>query len=136
MNVPRRGGDDARCHGAAEAERIADREHPVAHLRLIRISPNGRRQRCLWLDFKKCEIAQGVATDDFGLQSRVVGQGHGYLLGVGDDMIVGDDQTGRIDDEPRAERGDPGWRRIWGSRCTFLAKKVAEELVEWRSRAG
>ena len=52
--------------------------------------------------------------------------------GVGDDMVIGDDQPGRIDDEPRAERGDA---RSGRARCGFFAEEFAEHLVERRARA-
>ena len=75
-----------------------------------------------------------VAPDHFGLQGRVIGQGHGDLLGIGDHVIVGNDEPGWIDDEPRAERCDSRRRRIGPAMAALLAEKIAEELVQRRSR--
>ena len=47
MDVARRRRDDPGGDGAAEPERVADRQHPVADPRLARIAPGGGRQRRL-----------------------------------------------------------------------------------------
>ena len=57
--------------------------------------------------------------DQLGLEPRAVVEDDGDLVGVGDHVIVGDDDAGRIDDEAGAERIDaraargsaPGRRR-------------------------
>ena len=64
---------------------------------------------------------------DLRRQDSFVRQRHRDLLGVGDDMVIGDDQPGRIDDEPRTERGDA---RPGRARRGLFAEKFAEHLVE------
>jgi len=60
-------------------------------------------QRLFRLDLEESEIGHRVATDDLRLEDRIVGQNDVDLLGARDDMIVGHDQAGGIDDEAGAE---------------------------------
>ena len=133
MDIARGGRDDARRDRAAEPERVADRQHPIADPGLGRIAPARRRQRRLGVDLEQRQIADLIAADDVGLQARIVREGDGDLLGVGDHMVVGDDQSRRIDDEARAERGrraDP----VRAARSAVIAEEVAEKLIERRPR--
>ncbi len=135
MDIARRGRDDPGSDRAAEAKRVADRQHPIADPGLGRIAPARRRQRRLGIDFQQRQIADLIAPDDVGLQARIIREGDGDLLGVGDHMVVGDDQSRRIDDEARAERGrraDP----VRAARSAVVAEKVVEKLIERRSRRG
>jgi hypothetical protein len=59
------------------------------------------------------------------------------LVGVGDDVIVGDDEAGRVDDEARTEGGDAvrhltlvAARSTWSAWTTLAAAAVLEELFE------
>ena len=52
-----------------------------------------------------------VRADQFGLERGAVVEDDGDLVGVGDHVIVGDHDAGRIDDEAGAERIDPARRR-------------------------
>ena len=56
--------DDARRHRAAEAERIADREHPVADARRI-VRKLGEREIAA-LDLDQREIGARIGADDLG----------------------------------------------------------------------
>ncbi len=53
------------------------------------------------------EIALAVLADEFGGELGAVIEDDVDLVGVGDDVVVGDDEAGRIDDEAGAERVDP-----------------------------
>ena len=53
--------DDAGGDRAAETERIAGREHPVAHLDLARVAPRHRGQRAGRLHLDHRDIGQLVA---------------------------------------------------------------------------
>ena len=55
---------------------------------------------------KQRQIAFGVLADQFGRELGAVVEDDADLVGVGDDVIVGHDEAGRIDDEARAERID------------------------------
>ena len=57
--------DDAGRHGAAEAERIADRDHPVADAR-ITIRELDERE-VVALDLDQREVGLGVGADDLGV---------------------------------------------------------------------
>ena len=71
-----------------------------------------------------------VAADDFGLEPRAVVEDDGDLVGVGDDVVVGDDDAGRIDDEAGAERVDAARRAVRRLALAALAAAVLEELLE------
>src|SRR5206468_12601339 len=58
------------------------------------------------------------------------GQRHRYLLGSGDDMVIGHDQTRWIDDETRSERGHPA--EVRRARRTLVAEEIAKKIVERR----
>jgi hypothetical protein len=72
--------------------------------------------------------------DDLGLEAGVVVQDDGHLVGVGDDVIVGRDQSRRIDDEPGPERGGAS-RLCIGTLAAWqvLVEEVLEELLEGRA---
>src|SRR6516164_597229 len=62
-------------------------------------------------------------------------QDDGDFVGIGDDVIIGYDISGRIDDKARAERG--GLSRL-SLRATALGhaliEEIPEEFLEWRAR--
>ena len=107
--------DDAGGHRAAEAERIADRDHPFAEPQLVGIAELHGLERLLRLHPQQREIDLGVAAEDLRLEARAVVEDDGDLVGVGDDVIVGDHDAGRIDDEAGAQRRDAVRRccRFW-----------------------
>ena len=115
---------------AAEAERVADRDHPFAEPDLVGVAELHRLERLGRLDAQHREIGLLVAADDLGLEPRAVGEDDGDLVGFGDDVVVGDDDAGRIDDEAGAERVDAARRAIGRLVVAALAAAVLEELLE------
>ena len=126
---------DARGDAAAEPERVADRQHPVADARRVAVAPIRRGQRLVGLDLEQGDVGLGVAADHRGLQIGVVVQDDGDLVGIGDDVVIGDDIARRIDDEAGAERGRLARRHL---RMVALGQAVLEEVVKellkWRAR--
>src|SRR5207248_672361 len=55
--------DDPGGDGAAEPERIADRDHPVADLSLLAVAPSDERQLVLAVDLDQGEVGLIVAAD-------------------------------------------------------------------------
>ena len=72
-----------------------------------------------------------VPADDLRLQRRVVGECHSDLLGVGDHVVVCDDETRGVDNKARAKRGRARRSGIAGR--ALLAEEIAEEVVERRA---
>jgi hypothetical protein len=95
--------DDPGGDRAAEAERVANGDDPLAQPQFFRIPEFHRLERLVGLDPEQRHIGLLISADDLGLQSRAVIEDHGDLVGLGDDVIVGDDDTGRIDDEAGTE---------------------------------
>ena len=86
--------DDAVRHGLADAERIADRQHHVAHLQIVGIGELQRRETLLGaLDAQHGKIAALILQHDVGGEFALVRQRHLHFAGAFDDVIVGDDET-------------------------------------------
>ena len=78
--------DDAGGDGAAEAERIADREHPIADARrLIGQLHIGERPV---LDLDQREIGARIGADHLGFVGLAVVGGHGDAFGFFDHVVV------------------------------------------------
>ena len=120
--------NDARRHGGAEAERIADRHHPVAYPCLVRIAEFRGRQRLRRLHLEKRQIGLVVAPDQLGRKRGAVIQRHRDLVGAFDHMIVGHDQAGGIDDEAGAERGD------MPRQPAIVLQEILEQVLQRRTR--
>ena len=87
------------------------------------------------LTFSTRDVGLGVAADDLGLQIGVVVQDDGDLVGIGDDVVVGDDVAGRIDDEAGAERGRLARLRLGiAAALAAVIEEILEELLERRAR--
>src|SRR6202171_3132190 len=84
-------GDDARRHRAAEAERIADRDHPFAEAQFVGIAELHRDQRLYRFEFQHREIGLLVGADQLGLDLGAVIHDDIDLVGIRDDVIVGHD---------------------------------------------
>ena len=84
--------DDAGGDRAAETERIAGGEDPVADLDLARIAERHGGQRAGLLDLDQRHVGEFVGADDRSRQPRAVGQADHDLVGVTDHMVVGHDQ--------------------------------------------
>ena len=82
------------------------------------------------------EVGLGVLADQVGLELGAVVEDDADLVGVGDDVIVGDDEAGRIDDEAGAERIDAARRlvRIVAALAVVVLEELVEELLHRRAR--
>jgi len=101
------GGDDAGCDGAAEAERVADSDDPLADFGGIRRRPRNGRQRIAGLELQQGQVDGFVGTDQLGPEHAAIRQDDVDLVCAFDDVVVGDDIAGGVDDEAGAKRG-PG----------------------------
>jgi hypothetical protein len=122
---------DAGRHGAAQAERIADRHDRLADLHLARVSELDGGQRLVALDLEHGEIGLLVTAQQLGRQLAAVVQGHGDRVGLTGDVVVGHDDAGRIDDEAGADRLRLGLRPLLAA--TLLSEalgELAHELLE------
>ena len=122
--------DDARRDRAAEAERIADRDHPFAEPQLVGIAELHRDQRLGRLEFQHRKIGLLVDADQLGLELGAVVHDDADLVGIGDDVIVGHDDAGGVDDEAGAERVGLVRLQIAALRTARTAMAVLEEIVE------
>ena len=127
--------DDAGGHRAAEAERIADGDDPFAEPQLVGIAELHRLERLVGMHAQQRQVALGVLADQLRRQLGAVVEDDVDLVGVGDDVIIGDDEAGRIDDEAGAERGHAVRHLIL---VAGAAAMVLEELIEelFHRRAG
>ena len=103
----RRRADHADAHGVREAERIADRHHPVARLHLRRVAELHFDQVALRLvdQLDQRAVGQRIAADDLGLVVDVVFFAEEVDFDLGrafDDVIVGEDVAVLADDEAGA----------------------------------
>src|SRR6202051_821841 len=96
--------DDARRHRAAEAGRIADPCPPFAETQLVGIAELHRDQRFWRLELQHRKVGLLVDADQLGLDLGAVIHDDVDLVGVGDDVIVGHDDTRRVDDKAGAQR--------------------------------
>ncbi len=126
--------DDALRHRAAETEGIADREHPIADARLVAVAEFDGLQRLLGLHAQHRNVDLRVLADDLRLELLPVREVHGDLVGVGDHMIVGDDDPRRVDDEAGAHRAVAFLRGLGQARIELLLapQEFVEILVERR----
>ena len=105
----------------------------MAYPGTIRITPFHRIQRRFRLDLEHRHVSLRIVSDQLRPQRRLVGKGHSDLSSIGDDMVVGNDETAGIDNETGAERRRARPRPVL--RCFALAiEEVAEEFLERRSR--
>jgi len=75
-----------------------------------------------------------ILADDLGLKPRAVVENDGDLVGFRDDVIVGDDDAGRIDDEAGTERVDAARATLavlWIALAAPI-KEIPEQLVQLR----
>ncbi|MCE3249353.1 MAG: hypothetical protein K0R41_3178 [Geminicoccaceae bacterium] len=96
------GRDDAGGHGAAQAERIADRDHRIADPHLGRIGEFHIGQRLVGVDLQHGEVGVRIRADDLRLELAAVVQRDRHLVGVGDDVVVGGDVAMVVEDEAGA----------------------------------
>ena len=82
------------------------------------------------------EIDLGVLAQQRGLEPRSVVEDDGDLIGIGDHVVVGHHDAGRIDDEARAERAHAP-RRLRAVLIALAAlaasvEEIAKKLIELR----
>src|SRR5712675_1650733 len=135
---------DARRHGAAKAERVADRDHPFAKPQLVGIAELDRHQRlCRRLEFQHRKIGLLVDAYQLGLDLGAVVHDDVDLVGIRDDVIVGHGDASGVDDEAGAERVGLARLQIPASvtalgiapgAATAVLEKIVEEFLERRAR--
>jgi hypothetical protein len=82
------------------------------------------------IDLEEGDVGLLVAADHLGGVPAIILEDYRHLIGVGDDMVVGYNIAGGVDNEPGAERHD-FFRRIAGLERLF--EKVLKELIERRA---
>ena len=123
--------DDPRRHRRADAERIADGDHPIADARALGIAELDVRERAAF-DLQHGKIGGIVMADQLGLIFLAVGHRHGDLIdrralrARGNHMVVGDDIAIGGNDEARAERFRLARRRPAALAAIHLPEQVAE----------
>ena len=98
--------DDTCGHGAAETERVADGDDPFAKPQLVGIAEFNGLERLVGVHAQQREIALCIPADQLGGNLGAVVENDVDLVSIGDDMVVGDDEAGRIDDKTGTERVD------------------------------
>ena len=135
MDVAPTRRDDPGGDAAAEAERIADRDHPVADLSGAAVAESDIGQRLVRRDSQHREIGARVAADNLGRVLAVVLEDDLDLRRLADHVVVGDDDTGGVNDEARAEGnplGAPLLGRALGkpARAGLAAATLVEEAPQ------
>ena len=98
------GADDADGGGAAEGERVADRDHGVADLDEIGVAERERAERAgVRLDLEDGDVGGRVGADHGRVQLLVAGEAHLDAPGARDDPVARDDVPGLVDHEAGAE---------------------------------
>ena len=96
------GADDAGAHRVREAERIADRDDPVAHVDRVRVA-EGQRAQVLRVDAHDGDVRLRVGADDLAGELALVGELDLDRVGPLDDVVVREDDAALVDDEARAQ---------------------------------
>ena len=96
------GGEDPGRHRASEAERVADRHHPVPDARIAVVTEGEPRARAHAFDLEHGEVGPGIPSNHTRLVAGSVVQGDGDLRRVGDDMVARHDVSLGVDEESRA----------------------------------
>src|SRR5439155_23663493 len=112
-----------------ETERVADRDHPLPDLQVVRVAEVHRRQIAGTVDLDQRDVGFRVAPDDLRLELLAPRQLDDYLVRILDDVVIGEYVAGRIDDEARAEalrlvRHPPLWPEESFERPEELVKGI------------
>jgi hypothetical protein len=75
-----------------QAERIADRDHEIADLHLIRIADR-QIDQIVGFNLDDGYVGRGIRAHDFRIQGIIVEQRDLNLVGADDDMMIGQDVT-------------------------------------------
>ena len=101
LNVAATGRNDARRDGPAQSEGIADGNDPVADLSLVGIAEGDVRHRLDQLGLQQRQVCLRIATDDIGIVAAAIVQNDLDLVGIADDVVIGDDMAFGIDEKAR-----------------------------------
>src|ERR1700726_1688147 len=139
-DVAAAGRDDAGRDSAAEAEGIADREHPITDPGLA-IRKLGKREVRAALDLDQGEVGTRIGADHLGLVDLAVVGGHFDLVGAVDHVVVGDgipvsgnEEAGTLAGHgvAAARSATHPWRQtVWSAEATEEALHRRARL-EWR----
>jgi len=99
--------DDARRHRVIEAEGIADGHDPFADLEPVGVTEADHGEIVSRVDLDHGDIGLLIAANHFGVVALSVRQGHGDFLRAVDDVAIGENRAVAIDDESRADAGEP-----------------------------
>src|SRR6202040_175562 len=127
-------GHDAGGDAAAEAERIADRDHPFAQPYLLGVAELHRLERLVGLPAQQRDVGFLTPADQLGLELGAVVEDDVDLVGFRDHVIVGYHDSLRIDDEAGAERIDAARRPLAVLLAAAVAVELLEQLFERRAR--
>ena len=86
-----------------EAERVADRDHPLAHQQRVAVAEGRHRQAVLRLDLDQRDVGLRVAARDFGVVAAPVQQRDADAVRPVHDVVVREDEALLVDDEARPE---------------------------------
>src|SRR5215472_13816317 len=131
------GGDDSGGDGLREGEGAADGFDVVAHLRHVAVAQLDGGQGGIGVDLDDGEVGGLVDADDARRAAEVLGVGVGGeldvdLVGLVDDVVVGDDVALGVDDETGAE----GLADLVIAVIALVGDLAAEEAVEEVLEAG
>ena len=134
-DVTATGRDDAGRDGAAEAERIADREHPVADARLL-LGERHKREVGAALDLDQRDVGLRIGADHLRRIGLAVVGGDLDGLGLVDHVIVGHRVAVGRDEEAGAlahREVAPARRALLRSAVTVGRAEAAEEALHRRA---
>ena len=97
-------GHDARGHGMGQAERVADRNHPVADTGSIRITQREPRKVGFFY-FEHGNVGRCIAADHLCFHFPGLAENHAYLAGPFDHVVVRQYESILIEDEGAARAG-------------------------------
>ena len=101
--VALQGGDHAGRERPFEIERVADRQHRIAHLRRARVAERERMQRqSVGRDAQHREIVGRDPADHLGFDVLAFFEAHRHLDRVLDHVVVGEDRAVPVDHDARA----------------------------------
>ena len=128
------GADDAHRHGLADAERVAERQHHVADVDVVRITE--RRRSAGRRPTRSTARSLAGPLRPGSRRSERPSARSTRTVGAGDDVVVGQDVAVGADDHARTE---PAFDARRGACAAELpAEELAERLAGrwWPSRAG
>ena len=125
--------DDAGRNRAAEAEWVADGDHPFAEPQLVGIPELHGFQRPVGLDPQQREIGLLILANDLSLELSAIREDDIDLVGVRNDVIVGHHDARRVDDEAGAERthaARPAFAALLARSAATVLEQVVEKLLK------